>query len=448
MAHDASDLVNDKALRCRFGHLDGFARIYLAVSGGSDSAALMQLAAGWLACTTTDRDRVCVLTVNHGLREQSASEAQFVSGQAAALGLRHVTLDWAGEKPSTRIQEVARAARYRLMSQFAQKEGDADASVVVTAHTRDDQAETVLMRLGRGSGVDGLAAIPALTTMNGIAISRPLLDLSRQSLVDLLEARGVGWIADPSNDQTRFERIRLRQAKPERAALGLSDKALARTAARMARAQTALDAIVDRTIRREMADARYTDFGVFEWTERCRALEAEFAVRLLRRYVQVAAGQTTPPALGQIEAIHAQLQRPGFAGATVHGCRLTSFQADDGGRLVLVREAGREPLPRAAFTFAGPQLWDNRFLIEPVRPQKRCLTIGPLDGPAQRQLRQQDDITIRADLPPSALIVQPAVYDAHQLVAAPSLGWSAPGYECTSQFLVNNLFTKAGFVGP
>lgn len=441
-----SELVCEAALRQRFEHLDRFARIYLAISGGSDSCGLLQLVAAWLSQTGADADRVCILTVDHGLRERSASEARFVHEQAFALGLRQVTLEWSGEKPTSGVQEAARNARYRLMTEFAKQEGDD--CVIVTAHTKDDQAETVLMRLGRGSGVDGLAAIPATSDMNGVPISRPLLDVSRESLVSVLESKGDGWIVDPSNDASRFERVRIRKARRERETLGLTDDALARTAARMARAHSALDAIVRGNIRKELAEARYTRFGVFEWTERCTALDAECAIRLLRRYIQVAAGQMNPPELGQVEAIYEQTLRPGFTGATLHGCRLVPTERSGQQTLFLFREEGREPLPRVSFAFTQPLVWDHRFLIVPRTPQQRCLTVGPLDLNARRQLQEEGDLGPVAELPTSILPVQPAVFDEALLVAAPSIGWSAKGFDCTAQFLVNNLFTKAGFGGP
>ena len=445
MTDVASELVSQDALQRRLGHLGRFARIYLAVSGGSDSCALLHLVACWLSQTGADRAQVCVLTVDHGLRERSHTEAQFVHEQASALGLRQVTLNWSGEKPSSGVQEAARNARYRIMTEFVKREGQG--GVIVTAHTRDDQAETVLMRLARGSGVDGLAAIPAASSMNGVPISRPLLDVSRDALVDVLESGGVGWIVDPSNDATKFERVRVRRARREREALGLTDAALCRTASRMARAQSALDAIVERVIKTETAEAQYTRFGVFEWTERCRELDAECAVRLLRRYIQVAAGQKGPPELGQVEAVYDRLSAPGFGGATLHGCRLAVTQLRGKEELVLFREAGREALPRVPFDFTRPLAWDDRFLVVPVQPRQRCLTVGPLDRDARRQLQENQDLGLVADLPADILSVQPAVFDGSLLVAAPSLDWSAKGYECTGQFLVNNLFTKAEFAG-
>ena len=172
-----------------------------------------------------------------------------------------------------------------------------------------------------------------------------------------------------------------------------------------------------------------------------------FAVRLLRRYIQVAAGRKQPPELGQVEAIHDQMLRPCFTGATLHGCRLAQIELRSRQMLVLFREEGREPLPRVPFTFTEPSIWDHRFLIAPSQPQPRRLTVGPLDPGARRQLQEEWGLGPAADLPASVLSVQPAVFDDTQLVAAPSLGWSAKGYECLAQFLVNNLFTRTGFGG-
>ena len=132
----------------------------LAVSGGSDSTALMVLFADWLRQAERDAGLHTVLVVDHGLRPGSADEARAVADRAAALGFRHAVLAWQGPKPHTGIQAAARAARYRLMAEHMTAH---DIGCLLTAHTRDDQAETLLMRLARGSGVDGLAAMAPWT---------------------------------------------------------------------------------------------------------------------------------------------------------------------------------------------------------------------------------------------------------------------------------------------
>ena len=199
-------------------------RVGLAVSGGGDSVALMHLAAGRL------RARLHVATVDHGLREDSAAEAEAVGLAAGALGLPHETLAWAGPGPvRSGLQKAAREARIALLARWAERHG---LDAVLTGHTMDDQAETVLMRLARGGGPRAISAIP----LRRGPFARPLLGARRADLRDWLEVGGIAWAEDPSNEDGRFERVRWRRAMPQLEALGLTVPALARTAARMAEA--------------------------------------------------------------------------------------------------------------------------------------------------------------------------------------------------------------------
>ncbi len=176
----------------------------VAVSGGADSMALLCLAARW------GKRPLTALTVDHGLRAESAEEARRVKGWAEAQGVPHVTLAWRGEKPKANLQAAARAARYGLLAQWCR---DARVEGLLLAHTLDDQAETVLLRLARGSGVNGLAAMAPATRLRGVTLLRPLLGISRARIVATLEALRQPWIEDPSNEDTRFARVRLRKAR-------------------------------------------------------------------------------------------------------------------------------------------------------------------------------------------------------------------------------------------
>ena len=182
------DTLSDDGLERLFASLDQASGIVAAVSGGPDSMALMHLLARWRA--TAERPPVLVATIDHGLRPEAADEAAFVAREAAALGLPHRILAWTGDKPSAGIQEAAREARYRLLVAHAREEG---ASHLVTAHTLDDQAETVLMRLSRGSGLSGLAGMRPETDRQGIRHARPLLDWPKARLLDLCHGAGLAF---------------------------------------------------------------------------------------------------------------------------------------------------------------------------------------------------------------------------------------------------------------
>lgn len=229
--------ISGETLDRLFSSLDEATAIVVAVSGGPDSTALMHLLARWSA--PRSGPPLLIATVDHGLRPESADEARFVAREAAALGLAHRTLVWPGAKPDTGLQEAAREARYGLLVDLARSEG---ASHLVTAHTLDDQAETVLMRMARGSGLAGLAGMRAERDRDGIIHARPLLACPKSALTGLCEREGWAFVTDPSNRNELFARVRWRRLMPALAEEGLTAERLARLAERAARAEEALDA--------------------------------------------------------------------------------------------------------------------------------------------------------------------------------------------------------------
>jgi tRNA(Ile)-lysidine synthase len=228
----------DAALIDRFSRdLDALiapgARIGIGVSGGPDSLALLLLAAA------ARPGKIEAATVDHALRPGSREEAEMVAGVCAALGVPHAILTavW-DDKPATAIQERARDERYRLLGQWA-SERTLDA--VATGHHLDDQAETLLMRLARGAGVRGLGAMRPVAIVPGseIPLLRPLLRWRRADLSQICSAAGVEPARDPSNDDERFERIRIRRALDE--ADWLDPHALAASAAYLGEAEAAIE---------------------------------------------------------------------------------------------------------------------------------------------------------------------------------------------------------------
>ncbi|MGF9757131.1 tRNA lysidine(34) synthetase TilS [Microvirga sp. 0TCS3.31] len=230
------DPLSDDGLERLFIDLNQASGILAAVSGGPDSMALMQGLARWASIGR--RPTIYVATVDHGLRPEAADEAAFVAREATLLSLPHTTLLWTGDKPTAGIQEAAREARYRLLVEHAR---DIGASHLVTAHTLDDQAETVMMRLSRGSGLSGLAGMRRETGRQGIQHVRPLLGISKSHLLDHCRHQGWRFVTDPSNADDRYARVRWRRLMPLLAAEGLTAERLARLAARAAQADEALD---------------------------------------------------------------------------------------------------------------------------------------------------------------------------------------------------------------
>ncbi|MGO4675309.1 tRNA lysidine(34) synthetase TilS [Bosea sp. 2YAB26] len=219
-----------------FAGLAGETRLLIAVSGGPDSVALLSLLHDW--SQQPARPALHAATVDHGLRETSSSEAEAVGALCSGLRVPHVILRWAGPKPATGIQQRAREARYALLAAHAEALGGA---VLVTAHTLDDQAETLLMRMARGSGPSGLAGMRARVRKDGTVLARPLLAVPKARLIATAEARRLSYIRDPSNADPRFERARWRTLMPLLADEGLTAERLAVLAARLARMDAAIE---------------------------------------------------------------------------------------------------------------------------------------------------------------------------------------------------------------
>jgi tRNA(Ile)-lysidine synthase len=276
--------------------------LVLAVSGGPDSIALMWLAARWRRAARRG-PRLIAVTVDHGLRPEAAREAREVKRLARTLDLPHRTLRWTGPKPKTGLPAAARAARYRLLAKAART---SDATHILTAHTRDDQAETLLMRMLRGSGIAGLAAMARESERNGVWLARPLLDIPKSQLVATLEKAKIAFADDPTNRDTSFTRPRLRALMPALAEEGGDSRNLARLAARLARANAAIEVLADGAERylalRDPDDAARFGFEAAAFA----GLPEEIRLRLLKRAID-RAGHEGPAELGKVEALLAVL---------------------------------------------------------------------------------------------------------------------------------------------
>jgi tRNA(Ile)-lysidine synthase len=246
---DAGAAISAREIAGLFASFPSSGRVILAVSGGADSTALMVLAQRWRRRRARGPDLVAA-TVDHGLRPGSQSEAKAVGALARRLGLKHEILNWRGAKPKTGVEAAARAARYRLLAELARRLG---AEAIATAHTLDDQAETVLMRLAAGSGPAGLAGMRPRDTRLGIVLLRPLLAVRKVRLVATLARAGIAWADDPMNADPAFARVRLRAAGTVLAREGLTAERVGRLAERMARYEEAVAAAVV-TARARVAD--------------------------------------------------------------------------------------------------------------------------------------------------------------------------------------------------
>jgi tRNA(Ile)-lysidine synthase len=328
------------------GALDAVPALLLAVSGGPDSTALMWLAARWRNGLQLPPKLVAV-TVDHGLRKGAAREALAVKKLAAKLNVPHETLRWTGHKPKTGIQEAARNARYRLLAQAARA---VNATHLLTAHTLDDQAETVLFRLARGSGVSGLAAMSRTDAVpvaegTGLHLVRPLLGVPKARLIATLKAAKIAYAIDPSNSDPRFARPRFRKLMPLLAREGLTAERLARLASRAQQVEDTLFEVVNDVQARLWPGPWSPEEAASLDAKAFNELPEELALRLLQRMVNLI-GNEGPAELGQLETLYVELKR---------ACG--GFLAGDGGNL-------RRTLAGAMVTLAG-----NRLSVERAPPR-------------------------------------------------------------------------------
>jgi tRNA(Ile)-lysidine synthase len=316
VVHDGA--IADVEACALFDDLAAEPALVLAVSGGPDSTALLHLMARWRA-TLRPAPYLAVVTVDHGLRPEAKREAAAVKQMSENLGVEHATMRWTGDKPSTGIQEAARQARYGLLRTAARRAG---ARCVVTAHTLDDQAETVLFRMARGSGLAGLCGMARKVAIDNLAggagrsdvvLVRPLLNVPRARLIVTLREAGISYAEDASNADPRFTRARLRQLMPALAEEGLTSRCLVRLARRVQRSEAAHEAIVDRAAARLglSADSQKVVVDGADW----RAFPDEIALRLLGRAIG-AIGTEGPVEFGKLEALHEALNAALAGGAT------------------------------------------------------------------------------------------------------------------------------------
>lgn len=394
MKHVNDDLLAN--VRARFPQ-NPPARIGIAVSGGGDSVALMHLLSRSFG---RDEVQLFAATVDHGLRPEAAAEAAQVGVLAHDIGVPHTVLTWTGWDGAGNLQDQARRARYALLTQWAK---DNRIGMIVTAHTADDQAETILMRLARASGVDGLSGMPEIREENGVVLFRPLLHVERACLRDYLGAQSLEWVEDPSNEDTRFDRIKARQALAALEPLGLTTQALTDVATHMAQARDALERQTS-FVAQVALDADAGDVLIDREVFDCQPVE--IARRLLVGAVQWVGGGEYPPRRQAVqEAMQALLLGNG---AVLAGCRL----------LVSPKEIRvcREHNAVKTLVAGSDETWDGRWLAR-----------GPSVPGAQLRALGEEGLAYCSDWratgrPHASVIASPSVWVGDTLVAAPLAG--------------------------
>lgn len=386
------------------GPFEARPRLAIAVSGGADSLALAILAHAWARRRQGD---ATALIVDHGLRAGVASEARRVRGWLADRGIQARILAWLGAKPTGDIQAAARAARYALLAAWCARHGVLH---LLVGHHRDDQAETLLLNLARGSGVDGLAAMPAVIATHGIRLLRPLLAVPKPNLLATLRALGQPWIEDPSNASPRFRRSAARALTatalaplaPGEVDAGRLAERLADTAARLARARHALE-LATADLLAAAVDLSPHGFALLR-PEAFRAAPEEIALRGLGRVIACIGGGTVFP---RHDALRRALAALDGAGATLGGCRLVHHR--DG---VLVWRELAAVAPALSLPAGRWVLWDGRFRVRIAQGGCRVAALG------DRGIE-----VATPSVPARARPSLPALFDARGVFAVPGLGY-------------------------
>jgi tRNA(Ile)-lysidine synthase len=413
---DAAVAVGDDELDALFAPLADYPLVIAAVSGGADSVGMMHLIARWQQRRALS-PKVTIATVDHGLRPASRAEAEWVVARAQDLGFEAALLTWSGEKPTTGIQDAARAARYGLLADLARRSAPQGPVAIATAHTEDDQAETLLMRLARGSGVDGLAGMAPARPLDGdarVMLLRPLLSVAGERLRATLRSLNVEWLEDPSNDAVRFERVQVRKARDALALLGIDNEKIALSARRLARAKAAIDAGVDKLKGDADLDLHAGAFASLDRGAWLGAAE-ELRIRMLGRLIASFGGQSEPLRLSQLEALVTRMECEEFEGATLAGAMVSRH----GGIVRVQREPGRVPVPSLVLVPGASATWDGRFLVVASDQAPGPIEVHPLGGEGYAALRRQLDLV--PGLPASAAATLPAFWRSGSLIAVPTL---------------------------
>ena len=404
-------------LMAPLGPFEACPQLAVAVSGGADSLCLAVLLQDWVRARGGS---LVALVVDHGLRSAAAREAVWVRRQLRTFGVPTKILRWRGDGAAGSVQAAAREARYRLLLDCSAKAGILHLAL---AHHLEDQAETFLLRLARGSGLAGLSAMDPVRPTAHADLLRPLLGVPKARLQATLAARGLTWIEDPSNLDSKFARIRLRRLAPVMAAEGLTAARLADTAASLGRAQAAVDASVASRLARH---GRLHPGGVLHLTpDVFDDLADETALRVLARAVTAIGGRSYGPRLARLEGLYGRLRQADFRAATLSGCRIAATRRG----LWLHREAAKaQPVDLRP----GDSIhWDGRFQValgrspEVTGDRLTLESLGPTDRLQSLDMTRNTGIV---GLPAAAIAAFPALRDDLGLAAVPHFGYIRPNW--------------------
>jgi tRNA(Ile)-lysidine synthase len=404
----------------------------VAVSGGADSLALTLLADRW---ARQRGGQICALTVDHRLRTESGEEIRRLKGWLSARAIRHEILAWSGDKPATGIQEAARAARYHLLDDWCRAHGCLH---LLTAHHREDQAETYLLRRRAGSGANGLAGMSAIRELSHCRVVRPLLGVAKRRLVMFLDAERQPFITDPSNSNPAFARSRLRNegllpAGHEFEEL-LND---IRTLANERKLhESRRHQLLAQTVHLHPAG-----FAVMD-PARLRVAPRDVSLGLLTALAVTIGGKDYSPRRRRVLRLLEMLMTSTRHGYTLGGCQFVAWR----GRILVIRElaAAVQPVTLRPGTHC---MWDSRFCIALPATAGSAMTVGYLGREGVGGLRRLLQKPSPGGLPRLIYPILPAVWDEHGLADVPHLSYRREDGMVLPEvrFRPANPLTQAGF---
>ena len=382
----------------------GFNELGLAVSGGSDSLAMLYICNDW---AKENKVKLHCLTVDHKLRSESAKEAELVANHCSGLGINHEIVEWKHEgNISGNLSDSARSARYKLIDKWRK-----ELSFVLVGHTKNDQIETFFMNLKRGSGIEGLKGMPlSFKRPEGYFVLRPLIHSSRESLQQVLQEKNINWVSDPSNYNEDFERISQRKTWEILKSEGFSESRIELSVAHMRRAHDAL---------KQMLPVHFKQIGKQELTDLLWdynafiALPEEFKLRLISAAVMWNGSLHYRP---RFKAVLDILENIKEKKTTVLGGTLFYHHA---GQIRITTEF--QSIKDNAVNCILGLVWRN---VWKVKREIKDGYIAPIGIDGNKQLSKQQ----RTRMPYRSRIIQPGIFLKEKLLLAPTLDSESSTY--------------------
>ena len=340
-------------------------QIAVAISGGADSLCLTFLLKRW---ADKNKIKLFAFTVDHGLRSESKKEAQQVHKQLQKLGITHQTLVWLGKKPKTRVEELARIARYDLLQKACQKN---KVQHLFLAHHVEDQAETFWARFAHKSGLDGLCAMQEKSGFKDLTLVRPLLDIPKKEIVDYLKKNHISWVEDPMNYSPEYERVLWRNRQKDLSQMGLTPNTIGSLTKRLIRVKQTIDFYTDSFIKNSvlLSPMGYAFIGKMAW----EMAPMEIRLRTFLHLLPLISGQDKIVSLESIE----KLLESNRKSATLTGCQIIFHKKG----VFIAREMRPLVLPQK-LKAGETTYWDRFFIFSPKAltvshqaPQKRIQNI-------------------------------------------------------------------------